>query len=171
MKTIVFQLIILMTCCILSISFYAEAKQINMETLDSSVIKHIGTERLTVIFNAEKIASYRVDWTKGSTEKPKTMIGEYPVIEQGTALNKKQSDMIKKLITSPASYGFGWTKRTLLRPSYALRFMHDAEQVDILIDTDSLQWGFSHKGTLSEQNISKDALPVLSKLLEKLFKK
>jgi len=170
-KTILFQLTILMTCCILSSSSYATEKPISMKNVDSSVVQHIGTERLTVIFNAEKIESYRIDRTKDPTEKPKTMIGEYPIIEQGADLNKKQSGLIKKLIASPTSYGFGWTKRTLLRPSYALRFIQDAEQVDILIDTDSLQWGFSHKGKLSEQNISKEALPALSKLLEKLFKK
>jgi hypothetical protein len=159
---------IFMACCI---SSYADEKPITIKDVDSSVVKHIGTEQLAIIFNAKKTESYRIDWTKDPTGKPNTMIGEYPVIEQGADLSLKQSEMIKKLIASPTSYVFGWTKRTLLRPSYALRFIQDADQMDILVDTNSLQWGFSHKGKISEQNISKDTLPVLSKLLEALFKK
>lgn len=126
---------------------------------------------MAIIFNAKKTESYRIDWTKDPTGKPKRMIGEYPVIEQGADMTGEQSEVIKKLIASPTSYGFGWTKRTLLRPSYVLRFIQDAEQVDIFIDTNSLQWGFFYKDKSSEQNISKDALPVLSKLLNALFKK
>lgn len=168
MKTILFQLTILMTCCILSGFSYADEKLITIKDVDSSVVKHIGAEQLTVLFNAKKIESYRIDWAKEPVKAYAMMIGgKYLIADRGDDLNAEQSASIKKLIASAKSYGFGWTKRTLLRPSFVLRFIKDAEQIDILIDLNSLQWGFFYNGKLSEQNISKEAMPVL----EKLFKR
>ncbi len=136
---------------------------------DAAVLNFLGKERLSLLLDADKTESYRIDWMKQSNDKTIGISG-YPILETGKALSKEQLKTLKKLISSPTSYEFQWSKRTLLRPSYSVRCLKGTDHVDILIDLESQQWGFSHKDSFVREDISKTAMPVITKILETLFK-
>lgn len=136
---------------------------------DKAVSDFLGKEQLSLLLQADKTESYRIDWMQQRNDKTMGIEG-YPILEKGKALDKKQLKTLKNLIASPASYEFQWSKRTLLRPSYAIRLLRNSDYADILIDLESQQWSFAYKDNIIREDISKTAMPVVSKILENLFK-
>ncbi len=158
---------LLLLCIVCYTGVFTTAAIVHAE--DKTVSDFLGKDRLSLILQADKTESYRIDWIHEGNDKAMGISG-FPILEKGKALDKKQLKALKNMIASPASYEFQWSKRTLLRPSYAIRLIYKADYADILIDSESQQWGFSYKENFVREDISKTAMPVVSKILENLFK-
>lgn len=146
---------------------HAESKGI---FADKQVIDFLGAEQIEVILNTENVEAYQVDWTKSFAKSTLSVQG-YPVIAKGRNLVSNEIAMLKRMIASEKSYEFQWSKRTRVRPSYMLRVTRGADQLDIAIDLNSMQWFFSYKGNIVEEDISEgSAMPALKKLVDSLFR-
>jgi hypothetical protein len=142
-----------------------------MTAIDPQVKAFLGPARLAVIACADKVETYRIDWEKKDTPIKKALAG-YPIIARGNNLDPETIDMVKKIILAAASYEFQWSKRTLIRPSYALRFLSTTDVVDIVIDLESQQWAFYLKGDYVEEDISENgAYSLLSQVISDALKK
>jgi hypothetical protein len=51
-----------------------------------------------------------------------------------------------------------------------LRFIRGGDVADIAADLNSRQWAFYYRGHIAEEDISESAMPVLSGILDSLFK-
>ncbi|GEM_PF-1908852 len=137
---------------------------------DNDVAKFLGPGRLAVIRTPDRVETYQIDWSRKPRENAPLIQG-YPVIARGRDLNNKQTGTVKTIIEAASSYEFQRSKRTRIRPSYILRFVQGADQVDIAIDRNSRQWAFYHRGRIIEEDITRNsALPALSKILDSLFR-
>jgi hypothetical protein len=179
MKQNILRILIFMVSCLVCCSCYAGAgEEIKKppgyeqadppkragEFVNKDVSAFLG-ERLRVIRDADKAEAYRIDWSQKSVQ----MIQRYPVADRRD-LTAEQINSLKRLIFSPASYEFQWAKRTRIRPSYMLRFIRGGDVADIAADLNSRQWAFYYRGHIAEEDISESAMPVLSGILDSLFK-
>ncbi|NJL59836.1 MAG: hypothetical protein HC887_09520 [Desulfobacteraceae bacterium] len=81
------KLIILWMACSFTAVTIADAQ-------DKAVSDFLGKERLSLLLNADKTESYRIDWMKQSNDKGVGISG-FPILETGKALSKEQLKTLK----------------------------------------------------------------------------
>ncbi len=137
--------------------------------IDGAVVKFLGRQRIAVLFAADTVETYQIDWRKRVDQKSKHIHG-YPIIAKGRDLEAPEVQIIRALAAQGSSYDFIVSKRTRLRPAYVLRFIKNSAVVDIILDLQSGQWGFFFKGVPVQEDITeKLALPVLVMILRAVF--
>ena len=137
--------------------------------IDDPVVQFLGRQRIEVLFAADTVETYQIDWRKRSDLTAKHLHG-YPVIAKGRDLEALEVQIVRALAAQGASYDFLVSKRTRLRPTYVLRFIKNSAIVDIFLDLQSSQWGFFFKNTLVQEDITeKLASPVLIMIFRAVF--
>ncbi len=135
---------------------------------DPEVLAFLGPEILSVIEKADRMETYRIGRNRSPSGTGQEIQG-YPVIEQGLDLKGKGMSPVKKMLYSASAYEFQWSKRTRIRPSYALRVIQNNKHVDIAIDFNSRQWEFSLGDMHREEDISKQAAASLNEIMNQAF--
>ena len=138
-------------------------------SIDNAVVQFLGRERIEVLFTADTVETYQIDWRKRSDQKARHIHG-YPVVAKGRDLEAPEIQIVRALVAQGTSYDFIVSKRTRLRPAYLLRFVKDSTFVDIILDLQSSQWGFFFKDALVQEDITeKLACPVLMMIFRAVF--
>ena len=138
-------------------------------SIDDTVVKFLGRQRIAVLFAADTVETYKIDWRKRSEQKAKHIYG-YPVISKGRNLEDLEIRIVRALVAQGKSYDFIVSKRTRLRPDYMLRFINNSTVVDIVLDLQSNQWGFYFKDAPVREDITENlASPVLMMILRAVF--
>ena len=138
-------------------------------SIDDAVIQFLGRQRIEVLFSADTVETYQIDWRKRSDPKAWHIHG-YPVIGKGRDLEATEIQIVRALVAQKTSYDFLVSKRTRLRPAYLLRFIKNSAFVDIILDLQSSQWGFFIKDALVQEDITeKLASPVMMMIFRVVF--
>ncbi len=138
-------------------------------SIDDAVVQFLGHPRIEVLFAADTVETFQIDWRRRSDLKAKHLHG-YPVIAKGRDLEATEIQIIRALAAQGASYDFLVSKRTRLRPTYLLRFINNSDVVDIILDLQSSQWGFFFKDALVQEDITEQlARPVLMMIFRAVF--
>jgi len=137
--------------------------------IDDTVVQFLGRQRIEVLFAANTVETFQIDWRKHSNIKAKRIHG-YPVIAKGRNLEAMEIQIVRALAAQGTSYDFLVSKRTRLRPAYILRFIHKSAVVDIILDLESSQWAFLFKDTPVQEDITENlARPVLMMIFRAVF--
>jgi len=167
------EIAILLTVLIMAASA-AATPDVQLETspeisIDDAVVKFLGRQRIKVIFTADTVETYQIDWRRRSDQKTKYSHG-YQVISKGRDLEALEIRIFRALVAQETSYDFLVSKRTRLRPAYMLRFIKNAAVVDIVLDLQSNQWGFYFKDFLVQEDITESLTrPVLMMIFKAVF--
>jgi len=138
-------------------------------SIDDAVVQFLGRQRIEVLFAADTVETYQIDWRKRSDQKAWHIHG-YPVFAKGRDLEAPEIQIVRALVAQGTSYDFLVSKRTRLRPTYLLRFIKNSAFVDIILDFQSSQWGFFFKDALVQEDITeKLACPVLLMIFQAVF--
>lgn len=129
----------------------------------------LGQHCLNIIKTARQVKSFRINQEQSS--KPgKDNIQGYLILQKGKALNRKQYNIVTRVISSSSSYDFKFSKRVRIRPGYALRFKKYSKKVDVVIDFNTGQWAFYCNNRIMAEDITESAQADLQKIITRLFK-
>jgi len=138
-------------------------------SIDDAVVQFLGRQRIEVLFAADTVETFQIDWRKRSDKKAKQIHG-YPVTAIGRDLEVTEVQIVRALLARRTSYDFPVSKRTRLRPTYVLRFKKKSAVVDILLDLQSSQWAFFINDALVQEDITENlARPVLIMIFRAVF--
>lgn len=140
-------------------------------TFNKEVIQFLGRARVKALLSAEEVETYQIDWRRRAKANEQSIHG-FPVVAKGRPLDALETQIVQALVGQETSYDFLVSKRTRLRPAYALRFVKGSDAVDIILDLQSSQWGFIYNDALVQEDISEAlARPVLKMIMRAIFGK
>jgi len=124
----------------------------------------------SILEQAKKVEAYLIASQLATQNIPEeSVLAGYPVTQGPVTLNAEQIKQAKSLVLNQQNYFWGPPrKKCLVAPEIALRFIHETQEVSVLLSTYCNLWTFAYQNAVKTQDYE-PSVEMVNQLIAVLF--
>jgi len=136
---------------------------------DDQLNSFLGDMR-SILEQAKKVEAYLIASQLATQNIPEeSVLAGYPVTQGPVTLNAEQIKQAKSLVLNQQNYFWGPPrKKCLVAPEIALRFIHETQEVSVLLSTYCNLWTFAYQNAVKTQDYE-PSVEMVNQLIAVLF--